>query len=485
MALVSVGIGAACTGSETPSGGASGAEGQSGSAGATSVGTAGGASGNDGAGAASTGTGAAGSGGEGQAGASGSSGGASGVGAQSSTPDGGVEPDGPQPNCEAVGATELPALRLSPVTSDLDEPIFVAGAPGDATRLFVVEKPGRVRVVLDGVLLDEPFLDISDVVQDPVEEMGLLGLAFHPNYPDNRRFYVTYSTGSQGGPDPAHTEVLVEFLSDPGDPNRADVASARLVLGVAQPESNHNGGNLQFGPDRLLYWGLGDGGGGNDLHGTIGNGQALDTLLGKLVRIDVDGRGPGEGSEYAVPADNYFAFNPAALPEIWAVGLRNPWRFSFDACAGDLYIGDVGQESREEINYLPAGHAAGANFGWRLMEADECFNPDSGCDASAQGLTLPVASYGRGTGQAITGGYVYRGQAIPSLRGTYLYADYQSAVFFALRMVGGVLVSEPVDISDEINPGGDIGGITSFGQDAVGELYVVSFDGDLYRIEPE
>jgi glucose/arabinose dehydrogenase len=384
--------------------------------------------------------------------------------------------------CVSSSVSEIPPLALQLIATGLEQPIYLTQAPGDATRLFVIEKPGRIRVIQDGVLREEAFLDLTDRVESPVEEMGLLGLVFHPHYQDNGLFYVTYSSAAQAGQNPPHTEVLAEFAVSPGDPSRADSVERR-VLTIAQPEGNHNGGQLQFGPDGLLYLGLGDGGGGRDTHGTIGNGQALDTLLGKMLRIDVDARSALPDNQYGIPSGNYSEIDSAALPEIWSVGLRNPSRFSFDACNGDLYIGDVGQEAREEVDFHPAGQLRGDNFGWRLMEAETCFNPDSGCDASALGITLPIASYPRTVGQCITGGYVYRGLAIPALRGAYLYADYESAAFFALRIEGGVLVTPPVDITTNINPRREVDEITSFGQDNAGELYVVSFNGQVFRID--
>ena len=386
--------------------------------------------------------------------------------------------------CVSSLVSEIPPLQLTQIATDLEQPIYITQAPGDASRLFVIEKPGRVRVIRDGELLAEAFLDITDRVESPVEEMGLLGLVFHPHYHDNGLFYVTYSTAAQTGQNPAHTEVLAEFAMHPGDPDHAD-SIERRVLSIAQPEGNHNGGQLQFGADGLLYLGLGDGGGARDAHGTIGNGQALDTWLGKMLRIDVDARSAGPDHQYGIPAGNYSEIDSTALPEIWSVGLRNPSRFSFDACNGDLYIGDVGQEGREEVDFHPAEQLHGDNFGWRLMEAETCFDPASGCDAPAQGISLPIASYPRVTGQCVTGGYVYRGLAIPALRGAYLYADYLSAAFFALRVEGGTVVMPQVEITASINPSRNVDDITSFGQDNAGELYVVSFNGQVFRIDAQ
>jgi glucose/arabinose dehydrogenase len=383
--------------------------------------------------------------------------------------------------CQAPSDTTIPPLRWTAIAGDLEQPIYVTAAPGDDSRLFVIEKPGRIRVIEDGKLDDDAFLDLTDRVETSVEEMGLLGLAFHPRYAENGLFYVTYSSDPQGGTNPAHTEVLAEFHAR--DPEHADSAERR-VLSVAKPQGNHNGGNLQFRADGTLYYGVGDGGGFSDEHGSAGNGQAIDTFLGKLLRIDVDGRNAGPDGQYGIPAGNFAELDANALPEIWSIGLRNPWRFSFDPCNGDLYIGDVGESAREEVDFVPGSERTGRNFGWRLMEAETCFNPMSGCDAATEGITLPIASYPRSTGQCIIGGYVYRGSAIPALRGAYLYADYESAVFFALRAQGTGLAAGPSDITANVNPGKAIDQITSFGQDNAGELYLTTFTGQVFRLDP-
>lgn len=386
-----------------------------------------------------------------------------------------VEPD-PLKDCGVAASPAVPELRLEQVVTGLDSPVYVTQARSDAARLFVLEKPGRIRIVRDGALVAAPFLAI-DAVSDRGQEMGLLGLAFHPDYTNNGRFYVYYSTIING----THFGRIAEYrASDNADV--ADAASERVLLEVQQPEDNHNGGDLQFGPDGFLYIGLGDGGGGGDQHGAIGNGQNLGTLLGKILRIDVDGAGAGPLEAYAIPSGN--AALDGALPEIWSYGLRNPWRYSFDPCTGDMYIGDVGQGNIEEVDFEPAG-VSGRNYGWRLMEGDDCFNPNNGCDAARQNLVLPVGQYDHGVGQSITGGYVYRGPAIPNLRGTYLYADFQSARFFALRMANGSVAQQQIEITDNINPGTDVEAISSFGQDSAGEVYVVSFEGSVYRIVPE
>ena len=434
-------------------GGTGGSQGVAGDGGAAGTGGAAG----DGA----AGDGAAGDGGSAAAGGGGSS---------------SIEPD-PLKDCGAPATPAVPALALEEVATGLQRPVFVTQVRGDTARLFIVEKAGRIRVVKDGELLETPFLTIPGV-SERFQEMGFLGLAFHPDYTNNGRFYVYYSTVPGG----THISRVAEYRVSDDNPDVADAASARVLLEMNQPEDNHNGGHLEFGLDGYLYIAAGDGGGGGDQHGSNGNGQNLGTLLGKILRIDVNGTGAGEMGAYAIPSGNASA--EGALPEIWSYGLRNPWRFSFDACTGDMYIGDVGQNQIEEVDFEPAG-ISGRNYGWRLMEGGDCFNPDNGCDAAAQNLVLPVATYDHGVGVSITGGYVYRGAAIPDLRGTYLYADYQSARFFVLRMADGSVAQEQLEITDNINPGNDVGGISSFGQDSAGELYVVSFGGSVYRIVPE
>lgn len=385
-----------------------------------------------------------------------------------------------KPNCQAAQG-DFPQLRLVPYVKGLRRPVYLAGVPGDDSRVFVLEQPGRVRVVVDGELQAEPFLDLTKKVNSDGNEQGLLGLAFHPQYAKNGLLYLHYTSGDQtiGGKAVASgTGITVEFSVDPSNRSRGKVGSERLVLATPQPEGNHNGGNIQFGPDGFLYLGFGDGGAANDRHGPMGNGQALDTHLGKILRIDVTGR--SMGNAYSVPPGNMSTTNAKALPEIWSYGWRNPWRFSFDACGGDLYVGDVGQNLVEEIDFEPAGTASGRNYGWRLMEAERCFNPDSGCDAAKQKLQLPIASYGRKKGISITGGYVYRGGAVAGLRGTYLYADFQSARFFSLKMVDGK-PTQAQEITENLNRT-DVAQIASFGQDNAGELYVVSLEGGIYRI---
>jgi glucose/arabinose dehydrogenase len=406
-----------------------------------------------------------------------------------------------QPECGAAPG-ERPALVLTPIVSGLDLPTYVAAAPGDAERLFILEQRGAVRVARGGTLDATPWADLSDRVFTTLpaySEYGLLGLAFHPSFASNGRVFIHYSSiavpeanvGEGAG-------VISEFALDPA--GALDPSSERRLLVVEQPEGNHNGGMLAFGPaDGLLYIGLGDGGGQGDPRS---NGQNLGTWLGKMLRIDVD-TAPA-GAEYGIPAGNMTG--EGVLPEIWSYGLRNPWRFSFDACTADLYIGDVGQNLFEEIDLEPP-NAGGRNYGWSVLESSSCFNdapdeppgprpsftaPLDSC--SSGGLTPPIAEYNRLWGCSLTGGYAYRGHAIPGLRGHYLYADYCTGNFGALRVEGGALL-EQVDITTDLNPEGLIS-ISSFGTDNAGELYVLTHSGaafpafvggagGLYRIDPE
>jgi glucose/arabinose dehydrogenase len=361
-------------------------------------------------------------------------------------------------------------LHLTRVVDSLDRPTFITALPGSDV-LLVLEQGGRVRWIEDGQLRAEPFLDLSERVLSSGGEQGLLGLAFHPNFRDNGRFFVHYSTVGQNGLR-AGDGVISEFSRSTGA-NSADASSERRLLSVAQPYSNHNGGMLAFSPrDGFLYIGLGDGGSGGDPRG---NGQNLGVWLGKMLRIDVDSRDQGE---YGIPDGNLTG--NGALPEIWSYGLRNPWRFSFDPENGDLYIADVGQNAVEEVDYEPRG-AGGRNYGWNTMEGSTCYEPNSGCDQS--GIVPPVLEYSHDAGCSITGGYVYRGRAIPDLRGVYFYADYCSGLIGTLRMQDGALAGSR-DITATLNRDG-IRDFTSFGADADGELYIATGGGSVYRIEAD
>ena len=353
------------------------------------------------------------------------------------------------------GRPPLPAaLTLTPVVSGLDFPVFLT-APANDGRLFVLEKPGRIRIIESGTLRAGPFLDISSQVSSPGER-GLLGLAFHPRYATNGFFYINYTDLS------GNTRIVRYTVS--ANPDVANPASAKPILEVQQPYANHNGGMIAFGPDGMLYIGMGDGGSGGDPHN---HGQNRLTLLGDMLRIDVDG-----GDPYRPAPGNPYIGRTDARPEIWASGLRNPWRFSFDRTAGMLYIGDVGQNALEEINVVAATEP-GVNYGWRIMEGDRCFNAAT-CDQAQ--LTLPVLTYGHAEGRSVTGGYVYRGTAITALVGHYLYSDF----------VGGWLRSFRHDASgvhdrrDWNIPAS--GSITSFGEDAAGELYILTAEGTVFRI---
>jgi glucose/arabinose dehydrogenase len=321
-----------------------------------------------------------------------------------------------------------------------------------------VEQPGRIRIVQNGALIPQPFLDITDRVLAGGEQ-GLLSVAFHPQYASNGLFYVNY-TDRNG-------DTRIERFSVSADPNVADVASGTLILGVDQPFPNHNGGLVTFGPDGMLYIGMGDGGDAGD---PFGNGQNLGTLLGKILRIDVG----GGGAPYAIPSDNPFVAREGARAEIWAFGLRNPWRFDFDPQTGELYVADVGQDEREEINVVRAETGA-LNYGWDIMEGSSCYS-DNSCERD--GLVLPVLEYGRRSGCSIIGGYVYRGSLVPEIVGHYFYSDYCSGWIRSFKYEGGTVTdSRQWDV-------GSIGNVLSFGEDAVGELYVLSSNGRVYRVVP-
>ena len=336
--------------------------------------------------------------------------------------------------------------------------------PDDGTdRLFLALQPGQVLVFPDGqgVSLTTTFLDIVARVNDAGNEEGLLGLAFDPNYAVNDHFYVYYSASAP------RRSVISRFSTSRGDANKADPDSEHIILEVPQPYSNHNGGHLVFGPDGYLYIGLGDGGKAGDPHG---NGENTSTLLGSILRIDVDTI--DIDGTYSVPPDNPFAgVGGGVRGEIWAYGLRNPWRFSFDRVTGELWAADVGQDEYEEVDIIEPG----LNYGWNTMEGAHCFRPPSGCDR--EGLEMPVMEYGREGGCSVTGGYVYRGSRLPSLYGAYVYGDFCSGRIWALRH-DGTQITEHLELVDS-----DLQ-ISSFGEDRDGELYILSFDKKIYRLVP-
>lgn len=372
-----------------------------------------------------------------------------------------------------VGSNPLPsplqppstAVTLQPITMRLSAPVFLTAPASDTTRLFIVEQGGAIKVfdVATGALLSTPFLNLSDSISSGGER-GLLGMAFDPGYQSNGRFYVYY-TDANGD------LVIARYLASSATANVADPSSSVILRRIAHPTfSNHNGGMLAFGPDGCLYAGPGDGGGGGDPNN---NAQNTASLLGKILRLD-----PSTGNACTNGIANPFAIAGGA-PEVWSVGLRNPWRFSFDRQTGDLYIGDVGQNSREEVNVSLAPQAGRqANYGWRLMEGFLCFNPASNCNPG--GLALPVLDYDQSGGAcSIIGGYVYRGTAIPALNGTYFYADLCTGFVRSFRY-RNAQVTDQIEWST-LSPGPSI---TSFGEDAQGELYIMTLNGALWRIAP-
>lgn len=349
-------------------------------------------------------------------------------------------------------------LVLSTVATGLTSPVDLQ-TPDDGTgRMFIVEQPGTVRIISNGSLLPTPFLDIHSLVNFG-GEMGLLGIAFHPNFAQNPTFYLNYDRLSGG----KIQTVIARYRVSAGDPNQADPASETILLLVNQPFGNHKGGQLVFGNDGFLYIGLGDGGSGGD---PLGNGQSLQTLLGKMLRIDVDHT--SGGLPYAIPPDNPFA-SGGGLPEIWAYGLRNPWRFSFERNTGRLFCADVGQAHFEEVDLLENG----GNFGWNIMEGLHCFNPMSGCNMT--GLTLPIFEYSHNDGEAVIGGYVYHGKAISSLVGTYVFGDYASGKIWGLTENPPGTWTRTELLSTGTN-------LSSFGQDQTGELYVVEYNGSILKV---
>jgi glucose/arabinose dehydrogenase len=373
------------------------------------------------------------------------------------------------------------------VASGLNDPVYVTAPAGDTERLFIVEQPGRIKILKGGTVLARPFLDITSRVNNQFNEQGLLGLAFHPAYDTNGFFYVYYIGSSGAG------ISRIRRFSVSADPDSAVESSIFTIMNVTQPFTNHNGGHIEFGPDGLMYVGLGDGGSGND---PLNNGQNPLTLLAKMLRIDVDGDDfPGDASRnYAIPADNPYVGNAGVLDEIWALGMRNPYRWSFDAANGDLYIADVGQECWEEIDYQPAASSGGENYGWKITEGTHCFNNPFNCnepDTCSAGLVDPIREYNHGTDGfscSVTGGYVYRGSAIPNMQGHYFYADFCSDQIYTFRYDGSV--QELRNRTAELDPPGglSIQSISGFGEDGLGELYIVELsasNGEVFKIIPD
>ncbi|MDX2151793.1 MAG: PQQ-dependent sugar dehydrogenase [Bryobacteraceae bacterium] len=363
---------------------------------------------------------------------------------------------------------QIPSVRLAPYVEGLTRPTDIQAPPDGSGRLFITQQAGVIRVVRNGALLEKPFLDISDKTEAEVER-GLLGLAFPPDFAQSRVVYICY-TEIEGD------VVVARYRVKEDNPDEAAADSARVVIRVEHREHwNHNGGQLQFGPDGYLYLGVGDGG---DMNDVLGSGQNPQSLLGKLMRFEVSAR----AAEAKAAPGNPFEGNPQYRPEIWALGLRNPWRFSFDRLTGDLYIADVGQDRAEEVNFQPAGSRGGENYGWSVMEGMQCFAPDTPgyvgeCDPSP--YVMPVVEYDREVGCSVSGGYVYRGTKFPGLAGWYLYADFCTGQIFGLRLKGETWEHHRV---------GNVPGvmITTFGQDTDGELYVADWRrGVVYRVEEE
>jgi glucose/arabinose dehydrogenase len=365
----------------------------------------------------------------------------------------------------AAGATGAATVVLTQIASGFDAPVFLTNARDGSGRLFVVEQTGKIKVVKNGVVRPTPFLDISDEISNGTEQ-GLLGLAFHPNYKSNGLFYVNF-TRANGD------TVINRYRVSSTNPDVAVRGSAYRIMMIPQPYDNHNGGMIAFGPDGYLYIGTGDGGGGGD----PGNrAQRLDNLLGKMLRINVNGSAGAR--HYLIPSSNPYV-GRTGWDEIWSRGLRNPWRFSFDRATGTLWIGDVGQNRFEEINRATnttgsGTRGRGANYGWRVLEGRHCYNPATGCNRT--GKVVPVVEYAHTEGCSVTGGYVYRGTKVPALAGRYLFGDYCSGTIWAISRIAGVPATKGVVLSTSMH-------ITSFGEDGSNELYVVDRAGAIYKFE--
>jgi glucose/arabinose dehydrogenase len=380
-------------------------------------------------------------------------------------------PDGSTPSCDPVQGT--PTLAADEIGAGLTDPVDLKSPPGDS-RIFVVLKGGEIKIIKgDDNVLDTPFLDVTNLLPNQIaNEQGLLGLAFHPQYAQNGRFFIFYTDANED-------EVVAEGTRSSSNPDQAN-PTVKPLLTVPDFASNHNGGWIDFGPDGFLYVGIGDGGNADDPQG---NGQKLTVLLAKILRLDVNTAGtakPAAGNPFINDANEN-------KKKIWAYGVRNPWRDSFDRKTGDLYIADVGQDSFEELNVQPADSTGGVNYGWNTMEAKHCFDPPTGCDQS--GLTLPVHEYpqktppgGGGTAASITGGYVYRGCKMPGLDGTYFFADQAFKEFYSLKWDGGSGITDLKSYPQFFQYR-----VTTFGQDVNGEILFVDYGGDgkVYRIIPQ
>jgi glucose/arabinose dehydrogenase len=350
------------------------------------------------------------------------------------------------------------------VASGLSRPLFVVSPPGDTNRVFIIEQTGKIKIMKSGVVQTRPFMDVGSLITTFGNEQGLLGMAFHPKYAANGKFYLDYT-------DPLGAVTVAGFQTS-ADPDSAILASKRVFLSMPKSNTNHNGGMIEFGyRDSYLYVGVGDGGSENDPNNL---GQSDTTYFGKMLRINVD-------SANMIPPTNPFIDSAGYRPEIWAKGLRNPWRWSFDRLTGDMYIGDVGQNTWEEVDFQPFSSHGGENYGWRLMEGPVCFNPPTNCQAGVD-LVLPIFDYIHQFGRCgVIGGYVYRGCAIPDLDGTYFMGDLCTGEIFSFRWNGSV----QLDFQDRTTELGSAGiSLASFGEDAKGELYLCDLRGNVYKIVP-
>jgi glucose/arabinose dehydrogenase len=381
----------------------------------------------------------------------------------------------------AQSACRLPVagdLTLTLVADGFNQPLQVTHAGDGSGRLFVVNKAGTVEIIRNGAKLPAPFLDISDRIST-CSECGLLSIAFPDDFAESGYFFISYTAntnrapsplpGEEDDPTPGNDNVIARYQVDPANPDRAllpTLAQEQVILTVNQPATNHNGGMMAYGADGLLYIAIGDGGPGND---PDNKGQNIESLLGKVLRLEV-----GPTGAYTIPADNPFVSKPGR-DEIWAYGLRNPWRFSFDRKSGDLWIADVGQAAWEEVNFEPAASPGGLNYGWKECEGGYVRGSTTELCTLA-GATMPIYDYGRDVGQSVTGGYVYRGSDLPWLRGTYVYGDFRSGAIWGLKKPGATWQNQDLESTDY--------SISSFGEDEAGELYLTDFSGGVYRFDP-
>lgn len=369
----------------------------------------------------------------------------------------------PSPTPTPTPTPTTPSVKLTSLVTGLSAPLDLEISDDNSGRMFVVEQSGRVKIISNGAVLPTAFLDISGIVSQEGGELGLLGIAFHPGFATHPIFYANY-TQTVGG---QLKSVIAEFQVSSGDPNVAD-STPRVLLTVDQPFPNHKAGQLAFGNDGLLYFGLGDGGDAGD---PLNNAQNTTSFLGKILRIDVD-----SGSPYGVPTGNLFPGGLGGLPEIYAYGFRNPWRLSFDQPTGRLFVADVGQGSWEEIDFVDDPATKGGNFGWRVMEGSHCFNPSSGCDMTSK--VLPIFEYDHSNGNiAVIGGYIYHGTAVAGLAGMYVFGDLSGKVWGLKQNTDGTWTQ--VDLLTGTFQ------LASFGQDTSGELYIVDHSGSISKIVPQ